>query len=130
MARLTETLAPVAIATVGVLVVGLGFLAIGGPESARQERRDQQRQTDLQRLDYQVQCLAGNAGNLLPQAIAGTDACPLPDDLVDPKTGEAYRYQILSEQSYRICATFESDAPVYDQRFDPESGCLSATVSP
>lgn len=128
--KLPETLAPVAIAAIGALVVGLALWATGGPDTARQERRDQERFNDLQALSYHVQCLARDTGNTLPASVEPTASCPLPEGLTDPATGQSYSYEALTDRSFRLCAQFETDQPTQMQGFDAGSGCLSSSLVP
>jgi len=108
----TSTLAQIALALlVAVGIVG-GLLTVGGPEQGRKERHDSDRLSDIRTLSVYVKCLAQDNGKRLPDEMKTNSACPASDRLSDPFTGEAYRYERLSNDSYQICASFESPEPV------------------
>lgn len=104
-----------------------GFVVAGSPSSARAERNDQQRVQDLEQIQWQVTSfwqlkkrLPATSSELVDPA----NPSPLP---VDPETGEQYRFEIVSDLTYRMCANFEANsasangsevpsmAPYYDE---------------
>ena len=94
------------LALCGVMVLS-GLLVTGGPETGRQEKRDQQRIRDSIAFANLVTCIAHRDGEALPQAIAPDAECggrPLP---ADPPAGHDYRYRRLSDRTFEICSTAE-----------------------
>lgn len=124
------------IGLVAAVLVVLGIVTVGGPGTARAERRDQARLEDLQQLVPYIGCLTAQAGEVLPQSLGPTNkACAEDPPLADRFDGEPYRYERLSGASYRLCARLErpdrlsSDA-VWNpaSSFEPSTGCLTVTV--
>lgn len=101
--------ATMAIAGIGVAAIVSGLIMAGGPAQGRAEQRDQRRERDLSRLVNHLQCLSREAGSLVAQAGA-TEACPLPENLVDPESGAAYRVEQIDDENLRVCADFETEA--------------------
>src|SRR5690554_6217636 len=91
-----------------MLVVALALVATGGPGQGRKERRDEARLQDLARLSAHAEGLAREAGGALPAELATSAECPGELRLADPYGGDAYRYEALSGESYRLCAPFET----------------------
>ena len=86
-----------------------GFWTVGGPETARMEKRDDIRFAHLQQVGDHYKCVAnGEPGE---DQVVASDRCKrskdkLPD-LQDPLTGNAYRYSRTSAHRFEVCATFE-----------------------
>ncbi|MGB8624453.1 MAG: hypothetical protein WCD16_16715 [Paracoccaceae bacterium] len=116
------------IAGLAVLAIGLGLAVTGGPGQGRKEHRDEARLSDLDRLSAQVQCLARAADGQLPQDLAPTTVCPGELRREDPYTGQPYRYEILTDRAYRICAGFETDLAELRRGnlvdVDTKAGCI------
>lgn len=118
------------------LVIG-GLVTVGGPETARAERRDQARLSDLHELASYINCLSAEAGEVLPTALGpAVRTCSEDPPLVDRTDGAPFSYERLSETSFRICARFERPDRMETggyvrysfERFEPSTGCLSATL--
>lgn len=109
---------------------------IGGPGTARQERRDMARLEDLQNLARAIECTADLRGGILPQELAIDPACSDATRLADPFTGDGYSYGPLGPQTYRLCAAFERPeiliavGPYGAERIDPATGCLTQPYFP
>lgn len=103
----------------GLLAVGgivVGLLVVGGPETARMEKRDALRLRELQDLNRHVICLARAQGNdSLPESLDATKLCPTPlrDDAL--LLSEGYVYEPLDESNFQLCATFEDIDRLRDQ---------------
>lgn len=113
-----------AIALVALAAVLLGLALVGGPDHARQQDRDRQRDQDLAQLASWAICLANETG-ALPQVLAPSPACDwrVPD--ADPRTGAAYRYQVTGPNAFRLCADYELPPPRPGDRWARDAqGCL------
>ena len=100
------------VATVGIAALSAGLVVAalaltGGPVHARQEYRDNIRMRDLREIARHVGCaVEGSTGPLpaSPEAVAG---CGNPPRMLDPYTGQPYRYEVLDLRTVRLCAGFE-----------------------
>lgn len=117
-----------AIAGMVALAIGLGLAVTGGPGQGRKERRDEMRLEDLNQLSAQVYCLARASAGQLPTDLSSTALCPGALRRADPYSGQPYRYDILSPETYRLCAGFETDLAVLMDwnrvNLDAEAGCI------
>ncbi|MBI5370139.1 hypothetical protein HZA85_03055 [Candidatus Uhrbacteria bacterium] len=127
-----------------------GFVFVGTPKTARQEKLDAQRVSDLQSIQSQL-VTYWNQKNILPESL---DA--LRDPIsgfvvpVDPVTREVYGYEKTGGLAFNLCATFDrptakwqkgqtAATPVFDpygnrmsDDWNHESGqaCFSRTIDP
>lgn len=121
-----DRLVPFAIGGLALVMVGLGLISVGGPESARQQKRDQQRLLAIERLAF-------NCFTSLPAGSTDTSTCD--NELFqDPLTDEPYPWKWLSPTEIEICAKFEvpgSLGPLnrYGDQFDRDTGCIRFDVS-
>ena len=98
--------------TMGVLT--WGFLIVGSPDRRRLERLDERRVEDLQQITREIQRLVhdGRVRGVLKRALpkdleeVKREAKYWKISLVDPETGEAYRYAVKTDTTYELCATF------------------------
>jgi hypothetical protein len=87
----------------------LGFLYIGTPNTQRMLRADRKRVQDLYQLGAKIQGLWAEK-HQLPQHLD-----ELPDiALVDPVTRAAYEYRITEGSRYQLCATFVASSSQND----------------
>jgi hypothetical protein len=112
--RGTHRLLGLAAALVTVGVLAWGFVLVGSPDTRRLVRLDERRVEDLQRISQEIQRMVHDVRK--PDVLER----PLPRDLaevkrqarywdislVDPETGEPYRYTVTSDKTYELCATF------------------------
>lgn len=119
------------IAVLAALAIGAGLTLTGGPGQARQERRDQSRESDLSRLAVLVRCLAEAGGRRLPDRLESTPDCNWQVQLNDRFTGKPYRYEVIGPRRYRLCADFElpENRPP-DLRDRDDAGCVSRDYVP
>jgi hypothetical protein len=96
-----------------------GFIITGSPATARQHRFDERRIEDLQTINDAIQDYALGESRFEPLAQRSIER-PLPEtleqvragatrrrpDIRDPETDLPYRYEILGESRYRLCAEF------------------------
>jgi hypothetical protein len=94
-----------------IAAVVLSFVVFGSPNLMRKMRADNQRQSDLQNIQWQVINYWQNKGKLpatlqdLEDPISGFIAP------VDPKTGQSYEYiKSAQDLSFKLCAAFEASS--------------------
>jgi hypothetical protein len=86
-----------------------GFAVAGSPSSARAERNDATRISNLQDIQWQTTNFWQQKERLpasLDELVDPANPVPLP---VDPVSGEPYRLEVVDTYSFRLCATFETD---------------------
>ncbi|HEX8591427.1 MAG TPA: DUF5671 domain-containing protein [Candidatus Paceibacterota bacterium] len=92
-----------------LLTVAAGFFIVGSPRDMRMMRYDQQKVGDLQSLQYQIVTFYQQKQEL-PETLA---------EIVDPLTGfvipqdpqgGAYRYERVSSESFKLCASFNHES--------------------
>ena len=102
-----------------------GFVLVGSPGTSRLQRLDQRRLDDLQTIFREIQSLCHDPDiknrlkRRLPQTLdeLATIARRERISLLDPETGQRYRYLVTGETTYELCATFtrprDSDSDVF-----------------
>ncbi len=124
-------------AVVMLILLVTGFMLIDSPAQNREKAYDVQRVNDLRSIKNAVNLYYDNNGELPTK----TDDLRINDDaLVDPRTEEPYTYEVISEDQFRLCATFttnseeqEGSRPVYDKfdlEFAHETGENCFTITP
>lgn len=112
-------------ALAGVLVVA-GLAAVGGPEEARAQRRDEALLASLTRVARCVEQLDRAAYDGLPPELAADDACMSRSDAAVP-----LRFRREEGDGFALCADFERPETLSARRrgreFDPATGCISGT---
>lgn len=104
-----KVFAGVVIAIVVAAVV-YGLTLVGTPAQQRLLQFDERRVQDLQQISYAVDSY-WQRNDQLPQNLEDLRAPTYyVGSIVDPKTGEPYEYNVHSESSYEVCATFETDS--------------------
>jgi len=106
-----ERLLAIAATVVIVVAVIAGVVLTEGPGTARAERFDRERLSNLSSLAQLIDNHY-NSHDALPETIEvfSTDA-NYERFSTDPRTGAPYAYDVLTETSYRLCATFETNGP-------------------
>ena len=131
--------APALVLSALVLVaVVLALLQVGGPGTARMEKRDAVRLEDLRKMSRYVACLAETAGGALPEQVRRSDACTTrlgEVRLTDPFTDLPYGYERLEGELYLLCAAFERPASLertahWHERFEASTSCLTLHFTP
>jgi len=123
----------IALAALVAALVALGLLTVGGPGAGRMEKRDEIRLSDLSEISGYVRCVADAEGKSLPDALTPMTTCQRDLRLTDPYTDAPYRYDRVSDTSFRLCAGFENPDWVIEVRnaeLDPETGCLQYSYTP
>lgn len=97
------------IAVVATIVAGL--IIAGSPSEQRKKRADEQRAQHLQQIAYAVDNF-WNRSARLPESIQ--ELAKAPDaylqQTTDPKTQMTYEYRVVTNESYELCATFETSS--------------------
>ncbi len=128
---MTKGWATAAIVLIAALAIGAGLALTGGPGQARKERRDKQRENDLNMLARLVDCMATENRGQLPDALAPAPQCNWQVQLNDPFTKQPYRYQVTSPRSYQLCATFETVPPKMRRLYLRDAdGCVRREYDP
>ncbi|MEM8556627.1 MAG: DUF5671 domain-containing protein [Bacteroidota bacterium] len=110
----------VAVALTSVIAASIvaGFFVIGSPATARGVQLDDRRIDDLRFIESSVATYWAREGTLPAQLIDVTAIEYRGDDvLVDPTTAAPYTYEVRTDSTYVLCATF--DAPPRTQRYTP-----------
>ncbi len=96
-------------AVIVIVAIGLGLYHTGFPDSARKEKADNVRISDLEQLYYSVTEYY-NQEEMLPETFEDIFLTPLQFSqsirTTDPETGEAYTYRRIDDTSFELCATF------------------------
>lgn len=123
----------IAIALIAVLMAVIGLIVSGGPSAGQAERRDSTRLDDLYELRDLTYCIAEVSEGVLPITIADSDMCTSIVSFRDPYTGESYKYELISERGFKLCAAFERPERISlygEQSLDPSTGCIQFTYRP
>ena len=92
-----------------VLAVGYGLFLVGTPAQQRLLQFDERRVSDLQQITYSIDSY-WERNRRLPESLEDLrDPRYFVSSLSDPKTGEPYEYQTVSEIAYELCAVFEAE---------------------
>lgn len=89
-----------------------GFIAVGGPGQARDQKFDEERVQDIQSLKSSIQNYYYD-NKILPKTLSALDSTSYNYDennKKDPQTGHEYEYSTTSSIGYKICATFNLDS--------------------
>lgn len=92
---------------VGIAVVA-GLWVLGPPAEERSRSLDARRVEDLRTLTWHVRH-HHEQGGALPERLEDVVGLA-PVWLQDPRSGEAYGYRRLDDETFELCATFERDA--------------------
>lgn len=108
-----------------IVAIACGVALVGSPGTARLQRFDQQRLSDLQTIFREVQSLCHDPDiktelkRPLPATLdeLASQARSKRINMSDPESGERYVYTVKDGTTYELCATFslprESDAEVF-----------------
>lgn len=126
-----------AIIVLGLGIIISGYYFAGAPKTERMRKLDEQRISDLQSVQYQIQYY-WQAKQKLPTGLG-----ELKNDIggfvlpVDPESEGAYEYQLTGEKTFQLCAEFKTSnqedvSMRYDQLWlhDAERTCFSRTIDP
>lgn len=104
------TLVAVSVLVLALLVVGSGFIIIGSPTDQRLYRFDEEKQSDLQNIQYQILNFYQQKERL-PETLEEVQD-PLSSYMLplDPQTNAPYRYERTGALSFTLCATFNKES--------------------
>jgi hypothetical protein len=125
-----------------IALVGWAFTIVRSPENARQRIGDETRVTNLiamtrladchytyyDRLDANfasMQTALTELGGRLPVGAGCTEPYPY-----DPSTGAEYRYRVIDDDTYELCAVFEGGWPEGDGSGAPARRTINSYYSP
>lgn len=109
-------------AIAAVLAVAAGLWAIGSPAAQREQRLDERRLDDLQRIELAIDS-HWSIEKSLPADLATLADAPgstLPTH--DPATNFPYGYEIVDARRYRLCAVFATDTADTRGRHERDHG--------
>ena len=96
-----EKAVPWVIGTIVLATIAAGVWSVGGPASAKQEKRDKVRMSDIQTLNGHVICLALATDKTLPERLPSVDQtiadCAPAPRMTDPFTDATYEYVKVSD---------------------------------
>lgn len=116
----------------GALALGLAcgaLILVGGPETARAERRDDARIDMIREMARCLSDLPQAARDALPDTARADMDCATGERWKDPATGEPYRIEKRGAGSVAVCARFEMPDRLgyaYAGRLERETGCFLA----
>jgi type II secretory pathway pseudopilin PulG len=117
----------VAAVTAAVVAAVIGAIVVlGSPAQQRQRHLDERRVRDLSSISATINLYASTHGALPPDLAAlGKEPGPrhAPND---PDTGAPYDYSVLTDESYRLCATFALPSPETDAPYMERDGWTHA----
>ena len=106
-----RVLLAVTISAVVAAVVVSGLLVIGVPGEVRLRCLDERRVEHLQQLSQSV-AVYWTVNDTLPESLSQlSDIGGFVETPRDPETGAVYRYDVISELRYELCAEFARSTP-------------------
>lgn len=105
----------VAAIVVATMAVGIGLGLLGSPAAERDRRLDARRRSELRAVARAVDVYWNRVG-ALPLALRVLESSAEPKlQLSDPESGEPYSYQVLAEDSYKLCTSFSTAEQLQDE---------------
>lgn len=86
-----------------VSAIAAALMIVGSPWTARLQRLDERRLADLHALAGHIEEYRSLQGRLPEHLAALENAVPGDVHVSDPATGEAYLYEVLDAERYRVC---------------------------
>ena len=97
-----------AVVVVAVAVV-YGLMRVGPPSVERERRLDERRVEDLRKIADAIDLHWTRRGSLPVALGALSDTVASDASVSDPATGQSYEYRVLTESTFELCASFETD---------------------
>lgn len=89
-----------------LFAIGVGLYLSGSPKEQRVLRFDRERVQELKNISYAIRTSWGRVEKLPTDLSELVDGHRLQAMPTDPQTDEPYEYELLSDNSYRLCSTF------------------------
>jgi len=110
-----RALVAVGLALVVLTVIIIAFTLLDSPAQQRLSRLDERRMSDLREIANSVDIYWTQEG-ILPNSLDDlADEEGYFAELVDPVTGASYEYRIVDEDSFELCATFDTEDAASDR---------------
>jgi hypothetical protein len=103
-----------AVSTAVAAAVVIGLVVAGSPGDARKQKLDRRRVSDLFEIVDGVNAYWAQEDSLPPDLRALGDAVGFAPGS-DPETGDPYRYRVLENGAYELCATFSIECQPPDE---------------
>lgn len=108
---LKGSLLPKVIAIISAIVILASFIGafflVDSPKQTRLERYDLTRENDLQQIRYAIENYYTNKGSL-PANLNEVQEYYGRISVVDPQSAQSYEYEAIDEDTYSLCAVFET----------------------
>ena len=93
-----------------VVAVVYGFTLVGSPAGQRLIQFDERRVSNLQQITFAIDSY-WDRNRSVPATLEDLrDSRYFVNSITDPKTGEPYEYRVTDEDSYVLCAVFETES--------------------
>lgn len=104
-----------------ILTIVSGFFVLGTPQQARQARFDEQRTSDLQNIQSQIVYFWQQKDRIPANLSELNDSITGFSAPIDPQTNTAYGYEVVSINSFRLCADFNAERTLQPMLIDKYS---------
>jgi hypothetical protein len=105
----------IVLAIIVVIVIATAIALLDSPAQERLRRLDERRMSDLREIANAVDIYWTQEG-ILPNSLDDlADEEGYFAELVDPVTGDSYEYRIVNEDSFELCATFDTEDAASDR---------------
>ena len=105
------------VSVIVLAVVIVGVVLLDSPAQERLRRLDERRVDDLRELFNELNFYWARETTLPPSLEELSNEAGVFVELFDPETGEPYEYQVLSSNTYELCAQFALDTAAEQDRF-------------
>ena len=104
----------IVLAIIVVIVIATAIMLLDSPAQERLGRLDERRMSDLREIANAVDIYWTREG-ILPNSLDDlADEEGYFAELVDPVTGASYEYRVVDEDSFELCATFDTEDAASD----------------
>ena len=105
----------IVLAIIVVIVIATAIMLLDSPAQERLGRLDERRMSDLREIANAVDIYWTREG-ILPNSLDDlADEEGYFAELVDPVTGALYEYRVVDEDSFELCATFDTEDAASDR---------------
>ncbi|MBU1164860.1 hypothetical protein KKA15_04865 [Patescibacteria group bacterium] len=110
---LTNSKIPRLMGIISLVIIIISFIGtffiVESPAQARRKAYDRTRINNLQEITYAVNDYYLE-NETLPNSLNELESFRTYIQIVDPKTGQAYEYKVVDENSYELCAEFDTSS--------------------